>query len=458
MPKFVGRVSRYPARSLFVWYLLLIVCGGVLLAQPICGGDASRPISAIDAVFTATSASCVTGLAVRSTGNDFSFIGQFVILALIQLGGIGIITVTTYVTLSWRGRESVRHRATMAETLGAGSTENIRGLLREILALTLLFEGAGFLLLFVRFWFDMEWGKALWFAAFHSVSAFCNAGFGLWDDSLTRYQHDVTVNLTIMALIVLGGIGYPVLRDLYRNWKRPGGIRWRRLQLNTKLVLTGTALLIVVGAAAFVLLEWNNVFANKPVGTSLLVGLFHSVSARTAGFNTVDVAQLTNATLFILVLLMYVGASPGSAGGGFKVSTFMVLALHAWSKLRGRRSIRAFRRNIPGDVVSHATATVLLFAFIGTVGLCLLLVIEEADIPHHRSAGEFMDALFEVVSAQATVGLSTGFTNVLSTAGKCLIILLMFIGRLGPITLVAILTLEQRRELLKYPDEPVLIG
>ena len=458
MPKFVGRVSRYPARSLFVWYVLLIVCGGVLLSRPICASSDATPISAVDAVFTATSASCVTGLAVRSTGNDFSFLGQFVILALIQLGGIGIITVTTYVTLSWRGRESVRHRATMAETLGAGGAEDMRVLLREVLALTLLFEGAGFVLLFLRFLFYMPWTEALWFAAFHSISAYCNAGFGLWNDSLTRYQGDLAVNLTVMALIILGGIGYPVLRDLYRNWKRPAGLRWRRLQLHTKLVLVGTVLLIVLGAVAIAALEWGNVLSDKPAGERVLIALFHSVSARTAGFNTVDVGQLTNATLFVLVLLMYVGASPGSAGGGFKVSTFMVLALHAWSKLRGRRSVRIFGRNLPGDVVSHATATVLLFAFIGTVGLCLLLVIEEADIPHHRSAGEFLDALFEVVSAQATVGLSTGFTEDLSTAGKWLVTLLMFIGRLGPITLVAILTLEQRRELLKYPDEPVLIG
>lgn len=458
MPKFVGRVSRYPARSLFLWYVLLIVCGGLLLSHPICATRDAEPVAAIDAFFTATSASCVTGLATVSTGNDFSFIGQVLILLLIQLGGIGIITVTTYVTLSWRGRESVRHRATLAETLGAGGAENIRVLLREILAITFLFEGVGFLILFVRFLFDMPWGAALWSALFHSVSAFCNAGFSLWDDSLTRYQSDPVVNATIMALIVVGGIGYPVMRDLYRNWKRPEGIRWRRLQLHTKLVLAGTALLITLGAVAILMIEWDNVLADRPLGERVLVAVFHSVSARTAGFNTVDIAQLTNATLFILVLLMYVGASPGSAGGGFKVSTFMVLALHAWSKLRGRGSVRAFGRNIPGDVISQSTATVLLFAFIGTVGLALLLVVEEADVPHNRSTGEFLDALFEVVSAQATVGLSTGFTYDLSPGGKLLIMLLMFIGRIGPITLVAILTLDQRRELLKYPDEPVLIG
>lgn len=458
MPKVVGRVSRYPARALALWYLLLIVCGGLLLSHPISAADPARPISAVDAVFTATSASCVTGLAVRSTGNDFSFLGQLVILLLIQLGGIGIITIATYVTLSWRGRETLRTRATMVETLGATGTENVRVLLREVLLITFLFEAAGALILLIRFAFEMPFPLALWYAVFHSISAFCNAGFGLRDDSLTAYQSDPVINLTIMALIIAGGIGYPVMRDLYRNWKSSHGLTWRRLQLNTKLVLVGTGLLILLGTIAIGFLEWKSSLHDKPLGTRVLIALFHSVSARTAGFNTINLQEFTNATLFVLVLLMYVGAAPGSAGGGFKISTFMVLALHAWSKLRGKLRVRVFRRTIPGNVVSQATATVLLFAFIGTVGLCLLLVAEEADAPHVEAQGEFLWALFEIVSAQATVGLSIGFTGLLSAMGKILIIALMFIGRIGPVSLVAILTLGERRELLKYPDEPVLIG
>lgn len=458
MTQFVGSIKQHPARVSVVWYAATIAIGAVLLTQPFSYTDDRRPISALDAVFTSTSAVCVTGLAVRSTGHDYSWFGQLVIMGLIQVGGVGIMTVTTYITLQFGGRRGLRQRAIVAETLGAGENTDVRWVLGRVLRLTLLFEGAGALLLFVRFLFDYEPATALWHAVFHSVAAFCNAGFGLHDDSLVRYQGDWLVNLTIMGLIIIGGIGYPVLIDINRDWKIPWRDRWDALLLHSKLILVGTAALLTLGAVLFLLLEWEGVLRGMSFPRRVLVACFHSTTCRTAGFNSVDIGRLSSATLFLSILLMAVGTGPCSTGGGFKVSTLTVLILRVWSTFRGRRQINISRRTISETAVDRAFAAATGFTAVAILLLTVLLVIEPASGPYAVAAGDFMDKAFEVVSALGTVGLSTGITPHLSAAGKLVIILLMFIGRLGPISAFVALSRGERKQAIEYAQEEPLIG
>ncbi len=458
MTQFIGSIKQHPARVSVAWYAATITIGAVLLMQPFSYTDERHPITALDAAFTATSATCVTGLAVRSTGHDFSWLGQVVILALMQVGGVGIMTVTTYITFQLGGRQGLRQRAIVAETLGAGENTNVRWVLGRVLRLTLLFEGVGALLLFLRFLFDYGPTTALWHAVFHSVAAFCNAGFGLHDDSLVRYQGDWLVNLTIMGLIIIGGIGYPVLIDVNRDWKKPWRDRWDTWLLHSKLILVGTSVLLCVGAVMFLLLEWDGVLQGMSIPKRLLVACFHSTTCRTAGFNTIDVGRLTSATLFLSILLMAVGTGPCSTGGGFKVSTLTVLILRVWSSFRGRRQINISRRTISEAAVDRAFAAATGFSAVAIILLTVLLVIEPAKGPYAVAAGDFMDKAFEVVSALGTVGLSTGITPYLSAGGKMVIILLMFIGRLGPISAFIALSRSERKQTIEYAQEEPLIG
>jgi trk system potassium uptake protein TrkH len=352
----------------------------------------------------------------------------------------------------------LRQRALVAETLGARGDLDLRWVLGHVLRWTLALETTGALLLFVRFLFLMPPNDALWHAVFHAVSAFCNAGFGLHDDSLTRYQGDWLVNGTVMALIISGGIGFPVLLDVARNWSpRPQEI-WEKLLLHSKLMLVGSGALLLLGAIAFLVLEWDGVLAGMALPRRLLVALFHSTACRTAGFNTVDLRMLTTATLFLSILLMIVGAGPCSTGGGFKVSTFMVLVLRGYRTMLGYRQVFVGRRSISAAAVERATATAMVFSAVAIVALTLLLVAEQSSQPHGHTGGLFMDAAFEVFSALGTVGLSTGMTGQLSPLGRLIVILLMFAGRLGPISMFAALSRAERRQAIEYAQEEPLIG
>ncbi|NLF70944.1 MAG: Trk family potassium uptake protein [Candidatus Anammoximicrobium sp.] len=458
MAKFIGSIEQHPARVSVAWYAATIAIGAVLLAQPVSFRDGQRPITALDAAFTATSATCVTGLTVRSTGQDFSWFGQVVILTLIQVGGIGIMTVTTYLTLRLGGRQGLRQRAVITETLGAGENVDVRWVLGRVLRLTLLLESVGTLVLFVRFLFDYRPGLALWHAFFHTVSAFCNAGFGLHDDSLIRYQGDWVVNLAVPLLIITGGLGFPVLIDISRHWHHRWRDCWDALLLHSKLMLAGSAVLLVFGAGMFLLLERDGVLREMSLPRRLLVAWFHSATCRTAGFNTIEVGQLTSAALFLSILLMAVGAGACSTAGGFKVSTLTVLVLRVWNSFLGRRQIHVVRRTIPEAAVARAIAAAGGFTALAVVALMTLLVMEPTDHPYAVTAGDFMDKAFEVVSALGTVGLSTGITPHLSAGGQMAIILLMFVGRLGPITAFIALSRGQRKQAIEYAHEEPLIG
>lgn len=456
--QFLGSIKQHPARVSLAWYAATITIGALLLTHPWSWANPQQPITTLDAAFTATSATCVTGLAVRSTGGDYSGFGQLVILTLIQVGGIGIMTVTTYLAFQLGGRLGLRQRAIITETLGAGDHADIRWVLGRVLRVTLLFEGVGALLLFVRFLFDLAPRDALWHAVFHSISAFCNAGFALHDDSFVRYQGDWMVNLTLMLLIITGGIGYPVINDLNRNWQDSWRDRWDALSLHSKLMLAGTGLLLVFGAVAFLVLERDGVLAGMSLPRRLLVACFHSTTCRTAGFNTIDVSAMTSAMLFLSILLMAVGAGPCSAAGGFKVSTLAILVLRVWSSFRGQRQIFISRRMISETAVARAIATAAGFTAVAILSLTVLLAVAPAGRPYSAAGGDFMDKAFEVVSALGTVGLSTGITPHLNGAAQVIIILLMFIGRLGPVTAFIALSRGERRQAIEYAQEEPMIG
>ena len=361
-----------------------------------------------------------------------------------------------FVTFGWGGRQSLRQRAVVTQTLGTGRDDDLRGVLRRVLGMTFFFEGLGFAGLAIRNLVDQPLHMALWHALFHAVSAFCNAGFALFDTSLMAYQDDLLVHVVICGLIVIGGLGFPVILDIQQQtaWRR----EWRRLHLHSKLILVGTVGLLVVGALSFLVLEWRGALRDAALGQRVLISFFHSVTARTAGFNTIDVGALTNATLFVTILLMVIGAGPCSTAGGFKVSTLMILLARVWSTMRGHPHVHIYRRTVPDDTIYRAITTVLVFLVISIGGLTTLLVFEQSTAPHPQSPNLFLDAMFEVVSALGTVGLSTGLTPHLTTAGRIIIILLMIIGRLGPISIVVALSRRVQSEAIELPQEEPLIG
>ena len=458
-PILSGSLAKYPARASLWWYLGLVAIGAAALHHPACSADSNDPISWQDAAFTSASAACVTGLAVRSTEHDFSLAGQATILALIQLGGVGIMTVTTYIVFGLGGRANLRRRLIISEVIGADDDVDLRWVFRNVFQYTLIFEAAGAALLAARFALDFPPLEACWQAVFHSISAFCNAGFSLSDASLSVYGRDFVVNTVVGVLVVAGGLGFPVMLDLQRvrgadSWKT----YWDALHLHTKVVLIATSGILIGSTAAFAALEWNGQFGPLKPWEKLQAAAFHAISTRTAGFNTVDVGLFSPATLFITVLLMMIGAGPCSTAGGFKVSTLAVLVLHAWATFRGRSRATLFRRTISRDALERAAATAMVFSVIAAIALTLLMVVETAATNQLRTQGVFLGLTFETASALGTVGLSTGVTGDLSGASRIILIILMFVGRLGPISAFAALSSDAQRETVEYPNEEPLVG
>ena len=456
MAEFTGSLASYSARWSFFTYLGAIAIGTGLLALPAARAPAQPPLTIVDAAFTATSACCVTGLTVRSTVEDFSPFGQGVILVLIQLGGLGIMTITTLLIFQIGGEATVRQRAVIAETLGIKSARGLRQLALMVLIVVLSAELIGFLFLTAATWGSHEPLEVIWRAAFHSVSAFCNAGFSLGDDSLVAYSNDIPVNLIICCLVIVGGIGFPVIFDISsRIWNRES--LWERLHMHSKLMLLGTAVLLAFGAVSFWLFESDGVLAGQPLPNRILLGLFHTTTCRTAGFHTVEYGSLSSATLFLTILLMAIGAGPGSTGGGFKVSTFMTLLTRAGASFRGQERANFAKRTIPERAVERATATALVFVAIAFVALVALLGVESGGKAAERPRW-FLDASFECISALGTVGLSTGITASLTIPGKFILAVLMLLGRLGPITVAVALSRQRPAYQPNYPEEEPLVG
>lgn len=438
-------------------FALVIGVGTLLLSLPLA--HAAEPVSLVDALFTATSATCVTGLAVVDTGTRFSPFGQAVVLALIQVGGLGLMTFAVFAGIALGGRVAFTERVLIQETMHHTATAGVRRLVRHVLAFTFLSEAVGALVLWLCFRGDSVSGGAVWSAVFHAVSAFCNAGFSLFPDNLVRYRGHVAVNAAITGLIVLGGLGFLAsmeLRDqVVARLRRE---RPPQATLHTRLVLLVSAALLVGGMLVYLALEWDNVLAGMPLGERALAAWFLSVTPRTAGFNTVDYSQMASQTLFFTIFLMFVGASPGSTGGGIKTTTFGLLVALVIARWRGRGRASVFHRTIPHAVMDRALLLAMLAWALVSLGIGLLAVVETGDTPYLHEQPRFLAMMFEAVSAFGTVGLSTGITPTLAAGSKLVLIALMFAGRVGPLTLVLAIGPRERKGRFRYAEENVMVG
>lgn len=438
-----------PARIIIFGFLALILFGALLLTLPVSTRD-GLGASFEDALFTATSATCVTGLVVQDTYTYWSPFGQAVVLALIQIGGMGVVTMALAIFTITGRRIGLKQRVVMQETVSAPHVGGMVRLVGFIVRGTLLVEGAGAVVLALRFCPQFGFGKGLWFAVFHSVSAFCNAGFDLMGESgafssLVHYSADPLVNITIMALITIGGIGFFVWDDLLQN-----GLHFRRYRLQTKLVLVTSGLLIVLPAAYLYFVEFSHPqWAGLSAGERVLAALFQSVTTRTAGFNTIDQTALSGPALMLCTLTMLVGGSPGSTAGGFKTTSLAVLVLCVASVLRQRDSIQVFSRRFPPVVLRHTATLVTLYAGLFLAGA--MAICEWDGVP-------LSAALYETASAIATVGLTVGITPGLGLASHLVLVFLMYFGRVGGLTLLYAVAGAHPAPHGTLPEEKVNVG
>jgi trk system potassium uptake protein TrkH len=437
-------------------FVITILVGTALLLLPI-SRTGEEPISPVNALFTSTSAVCVTGLIVLDTGHDFSPFGQAVILLLIQVGGLGIMAFSAIILIAAGRQVGLVEQSMVEETYGKILTIRPASLIRKIALYTFVLEFLGVILLYFCFSRDFGTTEAIWQSVFHSVSAFCNAGFSLFSDSFVRYREDPAVNLVIMFLIVVGGLGFIVVADVLSSVRSALKRRHSRFTLHSRIVLLATGVLILGGALVAGLLEIGNVFHDGPWGTSVLASFFLSVTSRTAGFNTFDTSQLSSATLLFVIVLMIIGASPGSTGGGIKTTTMVVVGALVFTEARNRSTVEIGNRRIPRDIVAKALATVSLFLAGIFLGVALLQVTERSVASLYHLRISFIDYLFEVVSALGTVGLSTGVTPGLTAPGKLVIIACMFVGRLGPLVVAGSL-IGQEELPYSYPEERIMVG
>ena len=461
--------GKNPTQTLIASFVVLIISGAGLLMLPAASAPGKENVGFVDALFTATSATCVTGLIVKDTGQDFSVMGQVVILALIQLGGLGIVVFGAVFALLLGQALSVRESVAMQDLLSASTISRIGNMIAFIFVVTIIIETLGAASL-VGMWEGNIQHR--WFCSvFHSISAFCNAGFSLFGTSFVNYSRNWQIYVVVCPLIVLGGLGFSVLYDLAniaadrvkRFFKKQLNKRYRfsmeapkRMRLQTKIVLTVSALLIVLGACAILLFERYAAGPDANPGDSvvdMVIGaLFQSVTARTAGFNTVDVSALSPSSKLILILLMFIGGSPGSTAGGIKTVTLAVVVMTTVAALRRRHEVEMFRRSVRIVVVGRAITVTLLFV------VALFTVTLVLSVTENANGFTMSDIMFEAGSALGTVGLTTGITPFLTTAGKMIIIATMLVGRLGPLTLLAALTFNLKPVRFDYPDEAVIVG
>ncbi|MCL4819558.1 MAG: TrkH family potassium uptake protein [Vicinamibacteria bacterium] len=444
-----------PAALLVGSFAAAILVGTVLLMLPMA--STGKPLDALEALFMSTSAVCVTGLAVVDPGTRLTGFGQGVLLALLQGGGLGIMTFAIFVTAVVGRGLSLRDRAVLVDSMHHSPSHELRRLLRHVLRFTLIVEGVGALALWLRWRHQLE--DAAYQSVFHAVSAFCNAGFSLFPDSLVRFRGDAWVNLVIGGLIVIGGLGFLVTFEL-RDWVFARLRRQRppALSLQARLVFATTLGLLLLGFAGFLLLEWSNTLRGLPLPEKLLAAGFQSVTPRTAGFNTIDYGQAAAATLFFTILLMFVGGAPGSTAGGIKTTSLALLLALVRSRSRGHRRAFAFERTIPDVVMDRALTLTLLSGTLVTLAILVLAGLELGSSPAAESRPQFIALCFEVVSAFATVGLSTGITATLSAPGQLLLVVLMLVGRVGPLTLALAVAGRRPRGHFRYAEENVMVG
>jgi trk/ktr system potassium uptake protein len=451
------RLRRHPTRLLVGGFAAAILVGALLLTLPLASAGAR--IGLLDALFTATSAVCVTGLTVRDTGKEFSTFGHVVILALIQLGGLGITTLSTALFLVFGQRASLSTYDMVESSFRARPEGRLTSLLAQVCVWTVAIEAVGAAVLLPAELGRMPPLGAAWYACFHAVSAFCNAGFSLRSDSLVGDRANPAVILPISGLIILGGLGFGVLTEVGVGLRtRVCGRRTKRLSLHAKVVLATTGILLLMGTLGFWAFESGNLLRDTTLRSQFLTSFFASVTPRTAGFNSIDYAQTTTATLFLTVVLMTIGGCPGSTAGGIKATTLAVLFATARARVRGRRWASLFGRGVSEMAVDKAIGVVALVAVLVVGGTFLLSAVELRHAAHVQTPGRSEGLLFEVVSALSTVGLTTGITPTLAPGGKLIVIVLMFVGRLGPLTVAMAIARKKPGPAVRLAEEPLMIG
>jgi len=437
----------HPSRLIVLSFATVILIGTVLLTFP---GAAAGPgaVSPIDALFTATSATCVTGLIVLDTPHAFSTLGHGIILGLIQVGGLGIMVLSTFATLMLGGTLGLRGERALTEVLDLPTADTAYRLTRFIVVVTLAVEAVGAVVLGVCYAVEgLPAGQAAWRGVFHAISAFCNAGFALQSDSVVMFQRQPGALLTFAALITLGGLGFAVLAGVARL-AAPGGPRLLTVQV--RAVLAASAVLVAAGTLLYAAVEWDRTLAGLPWSDKLVNALFQSVTLRTAGFNSVDFAALAPATILVMIVFMFIGASPGSTGGGIKTTTAVVLLAAIRSTVRAGEPARLFEREVPVEIVYRSLAILVISGAVIAAGLFGLLLFE--PLP-------FAELAFEVMSAFGTVGLSLGATPELGPVGKLFIIAVMFTGRVGPLTVALLLGRSAGRAIrVRLPESRIMVG
>jgi trk system potassium uptake protein TrkH len=436
-----------PPKILVMGFAAVILIGAILLTLPIATED-GQGLSFLNALFTATSATCVTGLVVVDTGDTFSLFGELVIISLIQIGGLGFMTFATFLFFLLGKRISLKERLLLKESLNNLSIEGIVRLVKRVLIFTAVIESVGGIILSIRFSFDMPIGRAIYYGFFHAISNFNNAGFDLMGEfrSLTPYVDDPIVVITICSLITLGGLGFIVMNELYEYRTT------RRLSMHAKVVLWATLVLTLGAMILIFTFEYGNTKTLEPLSNigKVLGSLFQAVTPRTAGANTLPLADLTQSTLFLTIFLMFIGAGPGSTAGGIKITTFVVLLATVWSQIKGKEDVVLFKRRIVIETILKALTVTISGLFLVITMTMLLSITEHGH--------DFMMYLFEATSAFGTVGLSMGLTPELSSIGRILIIFTMFAGRLGPLTVAFAIAMRGKWDPFRHPKGKIMIG
>jgi trk system potassium uptake protein TrkH len=444
-----GELRFQPAQLLALSFVGAIFVGTFLLLMPF-STHAGSNISFVDALFTSTSAVCVTGLIVQDTATFFTPLGQMIILILLQLGGLGIMAFSTLILLVAGKKVSIQDKIIIQQDYHHTGAKNVKSLIKNIFFYTVAIESAGTLILFLKWKGKFPGLKGLFYSLFHAISAFCNAGFSVFSDSLESFRGDVWINVTIMILIVLGGLGFLVLSEGLDFFSRIIRRRRKSLSLHSKLVWIMTLSLIVLPFISFLMIEWNRALQGFSLKEKIMASLFQIITARTSGFNTMALESLNPAAVFLLISLMFIGASPGSTGGGVKTSTIGVIFAFIKSRIAARESINIFYRSLPFELVTKAFTVVVL-------SICAIFV-SSAVLFLTQSGMSMEETFFEVFSAFGTVGLSLGMTAKLNTVGKIVIISTMFVGRIGPLTLLYAFSREKAFGKFEYVEESVMIG
>lgn len=442
------RVSLGAKQTLAVGFALIILAGSLILMLPVSNRSGLR-LPFLDALFTATSATCVTGLVIHDTFTEFSFIGQAVILLLIQIGGLGFMTISILISMALGKKIGLKERSYLMEAVNSMQISGIVRLVKHIFVGTLIFEIIGAVILFTRFYPVFGFGEGVWFSIFHSVSAFCNAGFDLMGKispfgSLEYFAADVVVNVTVMLLIICGGLGFIVWENIYIH-----KFSFKKYNLHTKVMLTATLILIMVSSGLFLIMEWNNSFDFMGPGKKIMAAVFQSVTSRTAGFNTVDTSSLSEGSVMLTSLLMMVGAGPGSTGGGIKVTNIVLIFLSVIAYASKRENVNIFHRRLENELVRCALTRAAFYTMLAVLGSMLILIGQSLSLK---------EVVFEVLSALGTVGLTTGVTRDLSPFSQVVVVLLMYAGRLGSITVFMAVTERKSSRQLKNPVEKIMIG